>query len=167
MLDNEYSVKEIAEKLGVHTATVYREIKRFENPSQYNPEIAQYVYLKELEAKNRKPKLELDQALAQYISRLILEEFLSPVEVIKRLKSEDYQNIPSKNTIYAAIDKGLIPSVTRATLLLKRKKTHMFSDGLIKVPKWICKELDIQDDEDLEIDIIDRAIIIKKSAKNN
>ena len=42
MLDNKCSVKEIAEKLGVHTATVYREIKRFENASQYNPEIAQY-----------------------------------------------------------------------------------------------------------------------------
>ena len=165
MLDNEYSVKEIAEKLGVHTATVYREIKRFENPSQYNPEIAQYVYLKELEAKNRKPKLELDQALAQYISRLILEKFLSPVEVIKRLKSEDYQNIPSKNTIYAAIDKGLIPSVTRATLLLKRKKTHMFSNGLIKIPRWVCEKLKIKDGEELYVDVENDRMVVWKLTK--
>ena len=167
MLDNKCSVKEIAEKLGVHTATVYREIKRFENASQYNPEIAQYVYSKELKTKGRKPKLELDKALAQYISQLILEESLSPVEIINRLRAEKYQNFPlSKTTLYAAIDRGLIPSVTRETLLLKRKRTHMFSNGLIKIPKWICEELDLRDDEDLDIDIADGRIIINKSEKN-
>ena len=167
MLDNEYSVKKIAEELGVHIATIYREIKRFENPSQYNPEIAQYVYSKDLETKGRKQKLELDQELAQYISQLILEESLSPVEIINRLRSENYPNFSlSKNTIYAAIDRGLIPSVTRETLLLKRKKTHMFSNGLIKIPKWICEELDLKDDEDLDIDTVDGRIIINKSKKN-
>ena len=166
MLDNEFSVKKIAEKLGVHIATIYREIKRFENPSQYNPEVAQYAYSKD-HSKGRKPKLELDQELARYISQLILEESLSPVEIINRLRSENYPNFSlSKNTIYAAIDRGLIPSVTRETLLLKRKKTHMFSNGLIKIPKWICEELDLKDDEDLDIDTVDGRIIINKSKKN-
>ena len=166
MLDNEYSLKEIAEKLGVHISTIYREIKRFEKPSQYNPEIAQYVYSKELEAKGRKPKLQLDPNLAKYISQLILQESLSPVEIIDRLRLENYPNFPSsKTTIYAAIDSGLIPSVTRETLLLKRKRTHMFSNGLIKIPKWICEELDLKDNEELYIDIADGKIIINKSKK--
>lgn len=39
MLDNEYSVKKIADELGVHISTIYREIKRFENPSQYTPRL--------------------------------------------------------------------------------------------------------------------------------
>ena len=110
--------------------------------------------------------LELDKELAQYISKLILEDSLSPVDILKRLRKENHPNAPlSKTTIYAAIDNGLIPSVTRDTLLLKRKKTHMFSDGLIKVPKWICKELDLQDNEDLDIDILDGKIVIQKSAE--
>ena len=41
----------------------------------------------------------------------------------------------------------------------------MFSNGLIKVPKWICKELDLQDNEDLDIDVINGTMIIKKSVK--
>jgi IS30 family transposase len=165
MLDDGYSIKDIAKKLGVHQATIYREKNRSESPCQYDPELAHSTYLKKLEAKGRTPKLELDKTLANYISKLILEESLSPEEVIKQLREEGYQNIPSKNTIYTAIDKDLIPYVTRSTLLLKRKKTHMFSNGLIKVPKWICAELDIQDNEDLDIDVIEGKIVIKKSDK--
>jgi IS30 family transposase len=165
MLDDGYSIKDIAKKLEVHQATIYREKKRTESSCQYNPELAHSMYLKQLKTKGRTPKLELDKALANYISKLILEESLSLEEVIKQLREEGYQNIPSKNTIYTAIDKDLIPYVTRATLLLKRKKTHMFSNGLIKVPKWICKELNLQDNEDLDIDVIDGTMIIKKSVK--
>ena len=166
MIDNGCSVKDIAEKLGVHQATIYREKKRFEAPCKYDPKLAHNTYLKELKNKGRASKLELDKALAKYISKLILEESLSPEKIIKRLKDENYQNVPSKSTIYAAIDSGLIPSVTRETLLLKRKKTHMFSNGLIKIPKWICEELDLKDDEDLDIDTVDGRIIINKSEKN-
>lgn len=163
MLDDGYSIKDIAKKLGVHQATIYREKKRSESPRQYDPELAHSMYLKQLETKGRTPKLELDKTLANYISKLILKESLSPEEVIKQLREEGYQNIPSKTTIYAAIDGGLIPSVTRQTLLLKRKKTHMFSNGLIKIPRWICNELDLKDNEDLDINIVDGKIVIKKS----
>ena len=110
--------------------------------------------------------LQIDKELAQYISKLILEDSLSPVDILKRLREENYPGIPlSKNTIYNAIYNGLIPFVSRNTLLQKHKtkKTHMFSNSLIKVPKWICKELNLQDNEVLDIDVIDGAIIIKKS----
>ena len=161
MLDSGYSNKEIAEKLGVNLSTIYREIKRFEDSSQYNPEIAQNVYLKGLEDKGCKPKLKLDTALANRISELILNESLSPAEIVDRLRLEKYPNSAlSRNTIYAAIDSGLIPSVTRETL--KRKKTHMFSNGLIKIPKWICEELDLKDNEDLDICVRDGCVVIKK-----
>ena len=165
MLDNGCPVKKIAEELNVNISTIYRELNRSKISDKYDPELVQRNYLQQLQAKGRIPKLELDNSLAHYISKLLLEEFLSPSEVIKRLNNEGHKNIPSINTIYSAIDKGLIPSVTRETLLLKRKTTHMFSNGLIKVPRWICIELDLHDKEDLNIDIDNGKIIIKKSKK--
>ena len=94
------------------------------------------------------------------------ENNLSPAQIIHQLRIENYTEYPlSVNTIYAAIDKGLIPDVTRETLLLKRKKTHMFSNGLINIPKWICEELDLQNNETLDIDVLNGTIIIKKSTK--
>ena len=166
MLESGNSKKDIAIKLGVSLTTVYRELKRSNDFKKYDPEIVQQSYEMMLKDKGQKSKLELNQEFAKYISKLILEEFLSPAEIIKRLKDEGHQNIKSRNTIYAAVDKGLIPNVTRKTLLLKRKKTHMFSNGLIKIPKWICEELDLRDGEDLDIDIDNGRIIINKSKKN-
>ena len=166
LLNEGYSVIAIAQTLSKTHQTIYREIKRCGSSSAYNAKYAQQNYVKRNTGKSKKPLLELDKELAQYISKLILEDSLSPVDILKRLRKENHPNVPlSKTTIYAAIDNGLIPSVTRDTLLLKRKKTHMFSNGLIKVPKWICKELDLQDNEDLDIDILDGKIVIRKSAE--
>ena len=166
MLESGNSKKNIAVKLGVSLATVYRELKRSNGSQKYDPEIVQQSYDKMMKDKGQKSKLELNLELAEYISKLVLEENLSPAQIIDRLRVENYPERPlSVNTIYAAIDKGLIPYVTRETLMLKHKKTHMFSNGLINIPKWICKELDLQDNENLDIDVINGSIIIKKSAK--
>jgi IS30 family transposase len=164
MLNNGYSVTFIANALNKTYQTIYFELKRCKSCSNYSAGYAQQDYIRRNEGNGRKPLLEIDENLAQYISKLILEESLSPVEIINRLRSENYSIFPSsKTTIYAAIDGGLIPSVTRQTLLLKRKKTHMFSNGLIKIPRWICNELDLKDNEDLDINIVDGKIVIKKS----
>ena len=165
LLKDGCSVVDIAKKLSRSHQAIYREIKRCGACATYDAEYAQQNYLERKAVTGRKPLLEIDKMLAACISKLILEESLSPEEVIKRLKGENYQNVPSINTIYAAIDTDLIPFVTRATLLLKRKKTHMFSNGLIKVPKWICDELNLQDNEELDIDVMDGAIFIRKSAE--
>ena len=154
MLESGNSKKEIAVELGISLATVYRELKRCNDSSKYNPEIVQQSYEKMMLCKGQKSKLKLNPELAKYISKLVLQDELSPAQIVDRLRTENYPERPSSvNTIYAAIDKGLIPDVTRETLLVKRKKTHMFSNGLIKVPKWICEKLDLRNSEDLNIDI--------------
>ncbi len=167
MLKKGHSVSEIAKALNKSHPAIYHELKRCKGLERYNADFAQQDYLKCNKDNGREAKLELDNELAKYISKMILEESLSPVEIINRLRSENYPNFPSsKTTIYAAIDNGLIPSVTRKTLLSKRKKTHMFSNGLIKIPKWICDELSLKDNEDLEIDIVHDKIIIKRASNN-
>ena len=164
MLKCGHSVSNIAKVLDKSHQAIYHELKRCKGLEQYNADYAQQDHLKRNEGNGRKAILELDESLAQYIYKLIVEESLSPVEIISRLHSENYPDSPSsKTTIYAAIDNGLIPFVTRETLLLKRKKIHMFSNGLIKIPKWICEKLNLNDNESLDIDIDDGKIIIKKS----
>ena len=166
MIESGSCKKDIAIKLGVSLATVYRELGRSNDSEGYDPEIVQQSYEKMIKGKGRKSKLELNPELAEYISKLVLEKNLSPSQIIDRLRIENYTEFHlSRNAIYAAIDKGLIPNVTRETLLLKRKKTHMFSNGLINIPKWICEELDLQDNENLDIDVLNETIIIKKSTK--
>ena len=168
MLESGYSKKDIATNLGISLSTVYRELKRSGDSKKYDPEIVQQSYEKMLRDKGRKSKLEFNPELAEYVSKLVLENNFSPAQVIHQLRIENYTEYPlSVNTIYTAIDNGLIPHVTRETLLLKRKKTHMFSNGLIKIPKWICNKLDLRDGEDLDIDICNEKIIIKKSKKND
>ena len=168
LLNEGYSVSDIAQYLNKTHQAIYHELKRCKHCSHYTADYAQQDYIKNCKEMGRTPILEINTELAQYISKLILEDSLSPVDILKRLRKENYPDVPlSKNTIYYAIYNGLIPSVSRDTLLQKHKskKTHMFSDGLIKVPKWICKELDLQNNEDLEINIIDETIMIKKSKK--
>lgn len=61
--------------------------------------------------------------MAEYISGLILEEHLSPEKIVDLLAEDDrgFPDVPqSSNTIYNAIDKGLIPNVTRESLLGSR-----------------------------------------------
>ena len=164
MLNNGYSVTFIANALKKTHQAIYHELKRCKSCSNYNADYAQQDYIKRNADNGRTPTLKIDQKLAHYISKLILEDSLSLVDILKRLREENYPNSPSsKTTIYSAIDEGSIPNVNRETLLLKRKKTHMFSNGLIKIPKWIREKLDLQDNDDLNIDIVDGKIIIEKS----
>ena len=168
MLHNGYSVPVIAQKLGKTYQALYYELNRCNSCSHYNADYAQQDYIKKNEDNGRTPILEIDKELAKYISKLILEDSLSPVAILKKLHEENYSGTTlSRNTIYYAINNGLIPSVTRNTLLQKHKtkKTHMFSNGLIKVPKWICEELNLHDNEDLDINVIDGKIVINKSDK--
>ncbi len=154
----------IAEYLGKTNPAIYYEINRCKALGRYSAEYAQKEYEQRKSEKRRQKIFELDTGLAKCVSDLIIKDQLSVEEIVDWLHSKNHPNAPlSKNTIYSAIDCGLIPHVTRETLLIKRKKTHMFSNSLIKIPKWICEELNLQDNEDLDIDVIDNKIIIKKS----
>lgn len=116
LLDAGLSKECIAEKLKVSKGTVFNELKRGSIEGVYDPEYAdEKAWEKRTESRN-KTILEKDQRLAKYISYLIKRKRLSPEQVIEHLKTgdHDYEKYPkSINTIYAAIDKGLIPGVTR------------------------------------------------------
>ncbi len=150
--------REIAEHLGCFFKTIYNEIRRGTISGAYNPEFAQEKYETLKKQKGLKPKLKTDSNLAKKISFYILEEGLTLLQVVEKLQQKGF-NIKSVNTLYSAIDKGLISNVTRETL--KIKKTKIFSNGLLQIPKWIREELDLQDGDEVKLCVENQSLIIK------
>ena len=159
-IDNKIKIHDIAEQLKVSQATIYREInKGKDNNGDYSPLYSHNKYLESLKEKGSTPILNINSELAIIISDFILIDNLSIIEILKKLKNENNVTI-SKNTIYSAIDKGLIPNVTRKSL--QPKTTTVFSKGLIQLPKHIREALDIKDGDIVKIETKDNKIIIEK-----
>ena len=161
-LEKGISVKEIAKTLGFSDQSIYYEIKKGYEKGKYNPYYADKKTKQMQKTKGAKKIIEGE--LAQVISNLILDEKLSPEKIIPRLQEMNLEmTVPlSRNTIYSAIDKGLIPNVTRKDLFAYKTTTHMFSGGVLHIPQWIRQKLDIEDGAELTIDINDNKIIIEK-----
>lgn len=166
MLDSGFSILEVANALGVHRSAVYREIERGSAEGGYDPYYAQSLYEGRLKKKGR-PKCKLsNKDLAEYISALILKEHLSPEKIVDLLAEDDrgFHDVPQfPNTIYNAIDKGLIPNVTRESLL--SKACTVFSGGQICIPKWVLDKLDIKDGDILQLEITENGEIIYRKAE--
>lgn len=154
MLDSGCSILEVANALEVHRSAVYRELERGGWEGGYDPYYAQSLYEGRLKKKGR-PECKLsNKDLAEYISGLILMEHLSPEKIVDLLAKDDkgFPDVPqSPNTIYNAIDRGLIPNVTRESLL--SKSCTVFSGGQICIPKWVLDKLKIEDGNTLQIEV--------------
>ena len=161
-LKEDKSAKEIANQLGFSYQAIYYELKKGCENDKYNPYYADKT-TKQLQ-KTKGAKNLIEGEIAQIISDLILNEKLSPKKIIVRLKEMklEIETPLSVNTIYSAIDKGLIPNVTRKDLSAYKTTTHMFSDGLLHIPQWIRQELDIENGTELSIEIKDNKIIVEK-----
>lgn len=152
MLDGGHSKQEVADALHVHLNTIYNELRRGANGAAgYDPDYSEQQYREILRAKGAERII--SEPLAQYISQLILQEGLSLLEVMDKLKEEKPCEVcpSSVNTIYSAIDAGLIPGVTRNTLATKT--ITMFSDGQLRIPKWIREQLKLHDGMSFEVKV--------------
>lgn len=162
MLDNGYKPLHIANVLGFHNTAIYREIALGSVNGQYNPTFSQSLTEARAANKGAPALLSPNSELALYISRAILEEHLSPERIIEKLRKEsEYGRFPkSVRTIYSAIDKGMIPGVTRDTL--KTYSTTVFNNGQIHLPKWIRESMQIADGDELFIKVDKTTIMFTK-----
>lgn len=166
MLECGMSIQSIAKEIGACRQTVYNELRRGKNENGiYDPQYAERLYQTQQENKGRTAILEANQDLALRISHLILSYQYSPERIIKILKEESSiaPSAPlSVNTIYAAIDNGLIPEVTRDSL--RANKTKMFSNGMVCIPKWIRDDFGFCDGDIFSIEVQnDGTISLRKS----
>lgn len=136
MLDSGCSILEVANALDVHRSAVYQEIERGGREGGYDPYYAQSLYDGRLKKKGRSECKLSNKDLAEYISELILTEHLSPEKIVDLL---------------AENDKGVIPNVTRESLL--SKSCTIFSGGQICIPKWVLDKLEIRDGDTLQLEV--------------
>lgn len=111
-------VKDIAERIGVHISTVYREVKRgryrhtntdLTTEMRYSPDIAHQKYLDGLSAKGAPIKLAKDFEFANYIEKRIIEDRLSPGAVLGEIKhlGLKFDTSICTSTLYSYIEKGV------------------------------------------------------------
>ena len=153
MLDEDKSKTEIARAVGTNRATIYREIDRGSVNGAYDPEFAERSYRSQLAQKGAQPILSADPKLAQYISELILQERLNLTQVLERLRTEArFSAVPrSRMTLYAAIDHGLIPGVTRESL--NSDTVAVSPGGQIRIAQWARSRLNIREGDKLHFEV--------------
>ena len=139
LLKAKVSKKEIAEFLGVHISTIYREIKRGEylhrnhdwtEEKRYSADKAEYKYREMLKEKGSQIKLGNDYEYAEYLERKILEEKQSPKAVLGHIKKHNihFNTTISVNTLYSYIRKGYFTTLEMKHLPKgnqKKKKEHV------------------------------------------
>lgn len=140
--------KEIAESIGVHVSTIYREKNRgqyehlnsdYTTEMRYSPDIADDRYRENLRAKGPDLKIGKDRKLAEYIEGKIADEKYSPAAVLGEIKAQGLQldTSISVNTLYSYIDKGIFLRLTNKDLPVKgtRKRGYHKVKEAARPPK--------------------------------
>lgn len=123
----------MADKLGVHISTIYRELKRGEyerlnsdytTEKRYSPDIAEDKYQEHLRAKGAPLKIGSDHEYAQYIEYKIRVEKYSPRAVLGEIKRQgvEFNTTISAPTLYRYIEQGVFLTITNKNLPVKRNK---------------------------------------------
>jgi len=147
-LKNNVPIKKIAEDIGVHESTVYREIKRATythtrelsghiliEETRYAPELSHQYYRAHLLAKGPGLKIGADVNQAIFIEEMIIEQKYSPEAVVGFLTNNehDFSNpIKSKTTIYSYIRKKVFLHLTSEHLPCRPKKRSYNKVRIVK-----------------------------------
>ena len=158
-----HSKKEIAQTLGVHLSTIYRELSRGEYThkikvydkyiggkigerfeTRYSSDKADERYRVNLKNKGADIKLGNDYAYAEYLERKIIDEKLSPSAVLGEIKRKGlkFNTSISVNTFYKYIEKGYFSRLELKHLPLKEKRQKQRKRGVVvkRAPRGISIE---------------------------
>ena len=144
MLKARIPMKEIAQHLGVHISTLYREKKRgaykhlngttWEYREAYSADIAENKYRAYLKEKGADIKLGKDYEYAEYIEHRIVDDKLSPGAVLGEIKRKGlvFGTSISINTLYKYIERGYFARLDLKHLPMKNKKKRKKREVVIK-----------------------------------
>lgn len=155
-------VKQIAELVGVHISTVYREIKRgryihrerkydaygdfcgFRETERYSPDVAQQNAERNAASKGAPLKIGKDFVFAEYVECKIVDEGMSPDAVLGYIRRNGLPFATSicRNTLYSYIEKGVFARLTLGDLKEKGAKKKRKKRALIaaKPPRGMSIE---------------------------
>lgn len=129
--------KEIAEIIGVHISTIYRELHRgqyehlnsdYTTEVRYSPDKADARYRENLRAKGPQLKIGRDHRLAAYIEERIADRKYSPAAVLGEIRAQGlhFDTTISIPTLYSYIDKGVFLRLTNKDLPVKSKRRRKY-----------------------------------------
>lgn len=140
LLNKKIPIKEIAETIGTHISTIYREIKRgrykrkvsyndycerqYKYVDSYSPDIAEDRYRFNLHAKGAPLKIGKDLKYAEYIENRIVYGKLTPLAVLGEIKQLglNFNTSVSVHTLYNYIYKGVFFNLSMKDLMFKGKR---------------------------------------------
>ena len=130
LLNAGHSVKEIANQLHVHQATIYREYNRgkymhrnsdYTEEERYSSDLGQQAHDWYITGKGRPLKIKNDIKYIEKLEKKILDEKYSPEAAVNALQQEGEQMCISVRTLYRYIDDGIFLKLTNAHLPVKGK----------------------------------------------
>lgn len=127
------SPRVMADELGVHISTIYRELKRgryerlnsdLTTEDRYGPDIAEKKYQDNLRAKGAELKLGNDHEYTAYLEYKVSVEKYSPGAILGEIKKKGivFHTTISKTTFYRYIEDGVFLTITNKDLPVKRNK---------------------------------------------
>lgn len=131
MLSEKYKVDYIAQKLGVHRSTIYREKKRatymhrnsdWTEEERYAPETAHKKYRERLKEKGKELKIGKNIEYANFIENKIVNEKYSPAAALMEAEKRNFGIRIGVSTLYSYIDKDIFYKLTNKNLPVKSKK---------------------------------------------
>ena len=136
LLRKKMGIKEIAEIIGVHFSTIYRERKKghcvvtdclSRDIDDYSATIADEQYREYLRQKGGELKIGTDLEYAEYLEYKVAVEKYSPGAVLGEIEAQGlvFDTKISKTTFYRYIDMGLFLTLTNEDLPVKRNKKKL------------------------------------------
>lgn len=127
------SPRVMADELGVHISTIYRELKRgvyehlnsdLTTEKRYSPDIAEKKYQGNLRAKGAGLKIGTDHEYAKYLEYKVSAEKYAPGAILGEIKRKGltFGTTISKTTFYRYIEDGVFLTITNKDLPVKRNK---------------------------------------------
>lgn len=161
MLKLKTPIRVIADTLGVHISTIYREVKRGVYDRKiikkdfygddiltyirtYSPDIAEEKYQYNLKSKGAPLKIGNDIAFANYIEKRIVEDGLTPLAVLGEIKAKNlnFNTSICVNTLYRYIYNGVFLNLSMKHLMFSSKKRERKNKKLtiLKAPRGLSIE---------------------------
>lgn len=160
LLDQGTTISNIALQMGKGERTIYYEIRKGKDKNGiYDPQRAQDITKKLAAQKGKAGKLEINKALAEKISHMILDEHMSPKEIVIQL--DNMGEHLAIGTIYSSIDAGLIPGVLGDSYCRSRI-IRVFNKGSVIIPQYIRQKCRIKDGDEYVVDSFDQDTIVLK-----
>ena len=132
-LKDGWNPQKIADEIGRHVSTIYREIKRGLGVQRttdlidyecYIPEIAREKYEATFSGKGPDLKIGKDHKLANYLGEVLKDGYRSPEAALGEIavKGMEFDTKISPRTLYRYIEMGIIPGISSADLPINRNQ---------------------------------------------